>query len=420
MTLFKDINFRQPKYTLPLILYLPILGCAYFLFRFGDIEVADVGNSKLETTDHINSKLPAPNIKGDGIGDKYSNMLNDFGKIKDESAVENINRMEEDQKEEYTSQYNDAEIAAMDRNSPESQVAEEKLSQLQEQIRRQQEKDNNFLADRTTGNTAEEQATLDALSKTLEEARLMGENHIPSDMSDTKTEDTDDNNDNKNGKKNGKMTNKEKLTAEATITINENAVTELADEAKPEEVVKKQKETSEYFNTIATNEPEHKLIRAIVDEDIKATDGSRVRLRLLDDIDIGERTIQSGTWLYCTMSGFSQQRVKGNVRSILINDELVKVNLTLYDTDGLEGLYVPKSNFRETTKDIASGAMSNTSSLTQSTSSTTDAFSQWGTQALTNAVQKTSNAISKAIKKNTVKVKYGTQVYLINSKDNRK
>ena len=39
---------------------------------------------------------------------------------------------------------------------------------------------------------------------------------------------------------------------------------------------------------------------------------------------------------------------------------------------------------------------------------------QWGMQAINNAYQKTSNAISKAIKKNKVKLKYGTFVYLVN------
>ena len=45
------------------------------------------------------------------------------------------------------------------------------------------------------------------------------------------------------------------------------------------------------------------------------------------------------------MSGFSSGRVKGNITSILIEDELVKVSLSLYDTDGMEGLYVPNSQF---------------------------------------------------------------------------
>ena len=43
-----------------------------------------------------------------------------------------------------------------------------------------------------------------------------------------------------------------------------------------------------------------------------------------------------------------------------------------------------------------------------------------GMQAVTNAYQKTSNAISKAIKKNKVKLKYGTFVYLVNGKEKRK
>ena len=38
------------------------------------------------------------------------------------------------------------------------------------------------------------------------------------------------------------------------------------------------------------------------------------------------------------MSGFSSGRVKGNLTSILIEDELVKVSLSLYDTDGMDCL----------------------------------------------------------------------------------
>ena len=41
-------------------------------------------------------------------------------------------------------------------------------------------------------------------------------------------------------------------------------------------------------------------------------------------------------------------------------------------------------------------------------------------EALQNAYQKASNALSKNIKKNRVKIKYGTQVYLINSKEKKK
>ena len=88
-----------------------------------------------------------------------------------------------------------------------------------------------------------------------------------------------------------------------------------------------------------------------------------VRLRLLDDVEIDGSTVRKGTYLYATVSGFSSGRVKGSISSILVGDELVKVSLSLYDTDGLEGLYVPESQFRETGKDVASSAMSGNLSM---------------------------------------------------------
>ena len=407
MKLSEKINFRQPKYMLPAILYLPILFLGFFVIRLFGTEKADIDKSNLETTEFFNDKLPDANIKGDGIGDKYTNMLNDFGKIKDESAVENIERGGEDIKEEYTSQYSDAELAAMDQGSRQAQESMERLRQLQEQMRQQQAQDDNLSNDRTGGNTSEEDETLESLRKALDEARQQSQRQASGMVSSTDNRvsnetDTDlRSNDDVKGQ----------------VTVNEKAVTEIAEEAEAEEVVKTQKETSDYFNTITTNEPEHKLIKAIVDEDVKAVDGSRVRLRLLDDIDIGERTIAKGTYLYCIMSGFSQQRVKGNVKSVLVNDELVKINLSIYDTDGMEGLYVPRSSFRETSQDVASGAMSQSMSLNDGSS--TSNMGRWGMQALQNAYQKTANAISKNIRKNKVNIKYGTQVYLINSKEKR-
>lgn len=110
--------------------------------------------------------------------------------------------------------------------------------------------------------------------------------------------------------------------------------------------------------------------------------------------------------------------MKGSINSILVNDELVKVSLALYDTDGLEGLYVPNSQFRETSKDVASSAMSGNMNMNTGGYGN-NSLAQWGMQAVNNAYQKTSNAISKAIKKNKVKLKYGTFVYLVNGQEKR-
>lgn len=409
MKLTDKINFNQPKYKLPALIYIPLVLLGFAVYRLVNTEKVEVTTA--ETTEYYNDKLPAANIKGDGIGDKYTNMLNDFGKIKDESAVENIERGNEKITEEYESQYSDAEIAAMDQSNDKAKESMERLQKLQEQIRQQQAKDNQFADNREGGNTEEEEETLNSLRQALADARLAGQQQGATAMN--KLEDAS-----QTAGAEARNRLEGKTVVEANVTPNEKAVNEIAEDAEAEQVVKTQKETSEYFNTIGNNEPERKLIKAIVDEDITAVDGSRVRLRLLDDIDIGERTIPTGTYLYCMMSGFGQQRVKGTVKSILINDELVKVNLSIYDTDGMEGLCVPKSSFRETADNIASGALSQTMNLNDG-SSAGGTFTRWGMQAIQNAYQKTTNAISKNIRKNKAKIKYGTQVYLINSKEKR-
>ena len=139
MDIKDNINYRQPKYMLPAIIYFPLLFFGYFFFRFFNTEKAEV-NNKMQTTEYYNDKLPDANLKGDGIGDKYSNMVNNFGKIKDESAVENIERGNEDQKEEYNSQYSDAEVAAMDQQSDEAQQSMERLRRLQARLRSNRQK----------------------------------------------------------------------------------------------------------------------------------------------------------------------------------------------------------------------------------------------------------------------------------------
>lgn len=389
MKLTERINFRQPKYMLPAIVYLPLLGASYFIFDLFDTKVAEKKDANMQTMEYLNPNLPQAHIKGgDGIGGKYENMLNAYGKIEDHSAVENIDRDNEQEKEEYQSKYSDAELQQLDAEAK-KQAEMEKQREAQEAHERQRE--NEALAE---------------LNKALAEARLKGQQATQQNSSSSATASDETT-----------ATAKGGINIEGKIKVNENARKEADGNDKPSEVVKKVKTSSDYFSTLAVNEKEPTLIKAIIDENVKAVDGSRVRLRLLDDVEIGEIVVKKGAYLYATMSGFSSQRVKGTVKSVLVDDEIVKINLSLYDTDGMEGLYVPSSQFRETTKDVASGAV--TGNVDMNTTNTGSSFSQWGMQTMQNAYQKTSNAIGKAIKKNKVKLKYGTFVYLINSKETK-
>lgn len=399
MELFKKINIRQPKYMLPLILYFPLMIAGYLIFDIFDTEVAEVPDANMQTTEYLNPELPDAQMKGDGIGSKYESMLKSYGRIDDLSAVDNIDRYQEDEKEEYESKYSDEERAQLQGEE------ERKLAEMQERLaqsaRQGQELNATGMTDeeRLARASQQEQEAMDELNRALALARMQGAAEAtPPAKPDSHEGHTD------------------KGNTEGQISVNENSRHAIDENEEPQEVVKKLKVTSDYFNTLTQNEPEASLIKAIIDEDIKAVDGSRVRLRLLDDIEMGGRVLPKGSYLYAIMSGFGSQRVKGTIKSILVGDELVKVSLSLYDTDGLEGLYVPSSNFRETSKDVASGAMNG--NMNMGNTATGNSLSQWGMQAMTNAYQKTANAISKAIKKNSAKLKYGTFVYLVNGRAN--
>ena len=408
MELLKKINWKQPKYMLPLIAYVPLLFTGYFVIDLFHTEKAEIPDGSLATTEYLNPDLPDAQMKGDGIGSKYESMLKSYGKIDDYSAMENIDRNEDEDKESYDSKYTDEE-----RQLLEAQNAA-KLADLERQLQASAQKGQAVAdgqgmteTDRLARSQQREQEAMQELERALAQARLQGQQATTVNI----TEEPDEAND--------LADNQTKGNAEGQISVNERAVKGVSEDDEAHEVVKKVKVTSDYFNTLTENDPEPNLIKAIIDENVKAVDGSRVRLRLLDDIEINETVVPKGTYIYALMSGFGSQRVKGNVKSILINDNIIKVNLSLYDTDGLEGLYVPSSNFREATKDVASGAMSNTSTLTNSSASAGNSLIQWGNQAITNAVQKTSNAIGKTIKKNSAKLKYGTFVYLVNGREKK-
>ena len=381
MSILDKINFRQPKYMLPAILYLPLLGASYFIFDLFRTEKAEIPDATLQTTEFLNPELPEATIKdGDGIGSKYENMTKSWGRIQDYTAVDNIERDEPDEnKEEYESQYTEDDIALL------GEIEQEK----------------SMAAEAADAKRREEEA-LAELEKALAEARLRGRQEVipvipPVEEDTTQTAPPP----------------AAPAQAEGTIDEDGQAVKAPGENDRASEVVKKTKTSSDYFHTLDRSGQEPKLIKAIIDEDIKAVDGSRVRLRLLDDVEIDGSTVRKGTYLYATVSGFSSGRVKGSISSILVGDELVKVSLSLYDTDGLEGLYVPESQFRETGKDVASSAMSGNLSMNTGGYGN-NSLAQWGMQAVQNAYQKTSNAISKAIRKNKVKLKYGTFVYLVN------
>ena len=407
----KEIKFRQPKYILPAILYPLLIGAGYLIIDMFSTKIEDLPDKDLQTTEYLNSNLPQAQIqKGDGIGGKYENMQKSFGRIGDLSAVENIDRDEDDMKEEYDSHYTEEDLAIMDsvssaRELEELQRAQRMQKELEESLLRGQEisfggEYSPMLTDdeRLRRSEERERQAMAELEKALAETRLKAQQatQLPED---------------------GQEQPAPESVRTGSVNVNTGAVTELSEHSEPEEMVKRRRPVSDFFNTIRSSRHESSLISAIIDEDIRAVEGSRVRLRLLDDVDMGEVSMRCGDYVYAIMSGFGSQRVKGTVSSVLVGDRLVKVSMSLYDTDGLEGLYIPESTFRETAKDVSSSALSGNMNL--GTASAGNSLSQWGMQAMQNAYQKSTGAMSKAIKKNSAELKYGTFVYLVNGKEKK-
>ena len=402
----KKINFKQPKYIIPTIAYFGLLLLGYLFIDLFSTEVSEEGDSSLQTTEYLNSELPTANVSKD-IGSKRKNVRDVFGDITDRSAVTDFTENPDtvNKKEDFESRYSEEELKLLEQQQKQQDEIK-RLQELNEQLKRSADKgsqmgSNEFTVPMTD---AERQKALEMRRK-----GMMAE--LDRDLNNTRSA--------------GVAAIDAVAAAQDSLSGVKDKVKDIAAMHAPDEnaenniVVKKAKADSDYFNTLSENEDNNNLIKAIIDEEVKAVEGSRVRLRLLDDIDINGTLLTKGSYLYATMSGFSQQRVKGQVQSVLVGDEILKISLSIYDTtDGLEGLYVPASQFRETAKDIGSSAMQ--SNMNMNTGYGGNSVTQWAGQAIQNAYQRTSNAISKAIKKNKVRIKYGTQVFLVNSKNEKK
>lgn len=415
----KKINFKQPKYMIPIIIYFPLLFVGYMVIDMFNIDTSTPSDTRLKTTNYLSSELPEA-YTDSVLGSKMENTQKEFGKITDLSGVQNVadDRDSLLKKESYDSKYSEDEARKV-----RQQQAEEakKLEAMQDRVRQNRKSmtDDDYVAPVSDSDIAKVQR-MRRQNKWSEIERNLSGNDNDTYIADSDSQSRRRNSSGSNGEESSSeyIDNRSSSNGTSNRSTDGNTSSSEGKEQQPEKVVKKTKETSEYFNTIGANSGQSKLISAIIDEDVKAVDGSRVRLRLLDDIQIGDKTVGKGTYIYAIMSGFGKQRVNGKIESIFYNEDIIKVDLSIYDTDGLPGLYVPLSTFRETTKDIASSAMQG-GNILDNNSTSSNGIKGWASQAAQNASQRVMNALGTAAKKNRVKLKYGTKVYLIDESKNK-
>ena len=388
----KRLNLRQPKYIFPLVIFLPLLGLIYFGME------TFKGNGKTAknvVTDSINMSLP--DARGEGMDSKMTAMNKHFAEGGAFTAVDGIGD-EYEQKDTTGSGYNDQErqrIEAVNAERLRQMKAEQDLRERQQanmnringygSSGRSQQEDLNSYArelDRIQNRSMERQRQYQAEQERRDKEEEAEERRQRQEMIDALTG---------NVKKKGKK------------------------EEKNEIVEKVKDDNSEKFNTVASTENvDEPLIKAMIDRTTRAREGTRLRFKLLDDVTVKGIRLKKGSYLYGIVTGFGQQRVMANITSILVGNKFIKVNLSVFDNDGMEGFYVPESTFREMMKDAGSNvAAQNIQFDVNGTGGVSPEII--ALQALQNMYQSASSAVSKNIRKNKAKIKYNTIVYLINT-----
>lgn len=166
------------------------------------------------------------------------------------------------------------------------------------------------------------------------------------------------------------------------------------------------------FYTAGRTEQEEQLknsIRAVVQETQVITSESGVRLRLLEPAKTPKLTIPQGTVLTANAK-FQQGRLQMKVTSIELDGNIIPVDITIYDLDGQQGLFVPYSPEMKALTEMASN-MAQTSGtslmLTQS------AGQQIAADLSRGVVQGVSGYFAKKVSTPKVTLKAGHQVFLV-------
>ena len=414
--MISKINFKQPKYIFPLVVFIPLCALVYFVMQtFGGGEDA----KQTVATDRINTQLPQANAEE--AGDKMYEMSRRFG---DEDAFTAVGAIGEEEKkaEELEHGYSEEELNKLDAAEAERTRQQQEMEELERSLAESKRHINSFAyGDNATGSTG--------ISRTGQRGNASGtaaegytsQDDFARDLEEIQRRSYERQKAIESGLGIGRFDRDEQAEKQRKDSIARVRQAEK-ERNRPKLVIKSGDTNAEKFHTVTSPDDvaEAKLIRAMIDQTTKAKEGTRLRFKLLDDITVSNTKLKKDTYLYGTVTGFGQQRVKATITSILVGDKFINVKLSVFDNDGMEGFYVPESSFREFMKDASSSAVQqNISFESEDGYGSGISGEALALQALQNVYNSASSAISSNIRKNKAKIKYNTIVYLINSEEAR-
>lgn len=162
-----------------------------------------------------------------------------------------------------------------------------------------------------------------------------------------------------------------------------------------------------------TGQMEKNTIKACIHENQTITDGQAVRMHLLEPMRAGETVIPKNA-LVTGMGKIAGERLGISISSLEYKGLIIPVELTVIDSDGQEGIFIPGSMEVDAIKEIAAnlgGNLGTTINLNQQSA---------GNQLLTDlgkgAIQGTSQYIAKKMRAIKVHLKAGYNLMLYQNK----
>jgi conjugative transposon TraM protein len=150
-------------------------------------------------------------------------------------------------------------------------------------------------------------------------------------------------------------------------------------------------------------------VPAVIHETQTIVNGATVKLRLTSAIYINGVEIPKDNFLF-GIASLKGERLTIKINSLRYNSSLYPVALSVYDMDGLDGIYIPGTINRDVSKTTADGSMQNIGmgSLDDS----------WGAKAAGAGIEAAKSLLSRKVKLVKVVLKAGYQVLLLD--DNQK
>lgn len=150
----------------------------------------------------------------------------------------------------------------------------------------------------------------------------------------------------------------------------------------------------------------YKASRAIIAENQKVSQGSTVKLRLLDTLVIDNQIIPKGQNIY-GICQVANQRLILNIKTIRLGTSILPVDLSVYDFDAMPGINAPEAITTDALKSGSNNAVQSLQLMTMDQSVTT--------QLAGAGVEAAKGLFGKKIKRIKVKLKAGYQILLRNN-----